>query len=477
MELLRRALAALSAAAGSGPIAAGSRPPRAPIPSRWRLAAWCCGLATAVAGTPGAEAAAAAEYLPATAAARCTPWPTTAALQPLRARAIGLLGQRGIREPEAWTDAVLVALCAAQLPASAENVSLVFALIERESSFHPHGLLPNAPGAWRKLAYRAIDDLLAAELRDFERLLGREAAGRFVGHAMGALREVGLLDRERLRRSFDRHDERFGWSRRVFTEWDVEHFVARDLLTLADEVTPLGLLLRGALAWEPRWRELLGDGRLFRSVGPLQVQPEAAVDIAAEDHIALDLARARALLYTVQGGVYFGVRQLKPVIAAYTAERALTESSAGFVAADWRQGFVFACRDAALVTQIARLAGRSLPPDTSLSSPPVRALLLSLGATLATPPGASAPGAAGADHAAAVDALLAAAGSPALGQVPLYGRLRAAYRSRFGVEPASAVVPDLQYASAKTGRYRLRDVVDDTRRRFVANCARLGCAG
>jgi hypothetical protein len=414
-------------------------------------AAYGASVAAAPAGVPA--------FLPAETAARCAAQPAPA----LHRLARAALAERGVRNPEAWTDAVFAALCGARLAVSAENVALVFALIERESSFHPHGLLPNPPDAFRKLAYRVIDDLLAGEAADYEQLLGPQAAARFAGFAVRALRDASLVDRDLLRRSFDAYDRRFGWSRRVFTEWDVEHVVARDLLVVADELTPVGVLLRGALAWEPRWRSLLAEGRLFRSIGPLQVNPEAAVALASQDGLATDLRQARARLYTIEAGVYYGVRQLQPLIDAYAGRRPLDEASAGFVAADWRQGFLYACRDAAAVALVARLAGRPLRPDTPLRSQAVRALLLELDLPRLA-------------NASAVDALLAAAGNPGLEQVPLHAELRAAYRARFGEEPASAVVPDLRYTSAKTGRYRLRTVVEETRRRFTAYCVRLGCS-
>ncbi len=407
--------------------------------------------------------------------ARCAPLLAAPEARTLRTKTLALLAERGVRNRATWADAVLVALCAAHLPLGPENMAFVLAQIERESGFHPHGLLPNPPDAFRKLAYRAIDDLLAAEVGDLQRLLGRDAAARFVARTVKALQEVSLLDRDRLRRTFDEQDERFGWSPRVSTEWDVENLVARDLLRLADEVTPVGLLLKGALAWEPRWRSLLSDGRLFRSVGPLQVAPEAAVALAAETGTTIDARRARALLYTIEGGVYYGVHQLRPVIAFYSAERPLTEATAGFVAADWRQGFLYACRDAAVVAQVARLAGRNLPPGTALRSIEVRLLLLGLRLTPDRSPGTPVGATDAAAHVAAVDALLAAAGNPGLEKTALHAQLRQAYQARFGEEAPTALVPDLRYASAKTGRYGLRDVVDDTRRRFAANCARLGC--
>jgi hypothetical protein len=391
----------------------------------------------------------------------------------LRRRAQTLLAGRGVRDAGTWTGAVLAALCRNGLRMSPENLALVFALIERESSFDPHGLLPNPPGAFRKLAYRAIDDLLAADSSDFESLLGRTAAARLVDHALRALRGLSLLDRDRLRRSFDRYDLRLGWSRRVRTERDVETVVAPDLLTIAEEMSPIGLTLRATFAWEPRWRALVAEGRLFRSVGPLQTEPAAAVALAAQNGLSLDAAGARALLYTIDGGVHFGVRQLAPLIQAYARDGRLDEAGAGFVAADWRQGYLFACRDAALVAQIARSSGGPLPPQTRLSDPAVRDRLLALGPAF---DGRAAPDAeAAAAHAQAVRVLQGAAADAVLDRLEPVLRLRAAYRARFREAPAVALVPDLRFNSAKTGRYRLRDVVAETERRFASNCRALGC--
>ena len=37
------------------------------------------------------------------------------------------------------------------------------------------------------------------------------------------------------------------------------------------------------------------------------------------------------------------------------------------------------------------------------------------------------------------------------------------------------MLPEQRLYSAKTGGYRVADIVGATRERFVANCARLGC--
>ena len=101
--------------------------------------------AAAAAGSPVPE-----QFLPADVAQRCAPALASAPVTALRARAITLLGSRAVGQPAAWVDAVLSALCASRLPLNAEHVSLVFAIIEQESSFNPRGLLPNHPDGFRK---------------------------------------------------------------------------------------------------------------------------------------------------------------------------------------------------------------------------------------------------------------------------------------------------------------------------------------
>lgn len=417
---------------------------------------------------PGAaEPADAPDFIPPTVRQRCAPALASRPVVALRGRAAALLGERGVRQPQAWADATLQAVCAAGLPLRGDVVALVFAFVERESGFVAHGLLPNQPDALRKLGYRLIDDLLAARSDDLERLVGKETAARMLAAGIESLQSVGLLDRDRLRRLFDRYHHRFGWHR-VGTEWALENVVARDVLAIAEETSAPGLALRTLLALVPRWGELLRAGTLLHSVGAMQVEPASAVAIAAGEGVALDERRARALLYTLEGGLYYGVRRLQPTIAAQIEGGPIVAATASVAAADWRLG-PWASRDAALAHQIARLAGQSLPPTAALRSNEVKALLLALERDLA------APATDGRPFIEVVDRFLEQAGRPQLVQTAPYERIRMLYRQRFREEPAPFLIPERRFYSAKTGGYRLREVVDDTRRRFERNCQQLGC--
>jgi hypothetical protein len=256
----------------------------------------------------------------------------------------------------------------------------------------------------------------------------------------------------------------------------METVVTRDLLTLAEEHHPLGLLLHAVLAVAPEWRKRLAEGAVLRSVGPLQVGPPAAVRLAAADGLTLDESQARALLYTAAAGTYYGVRQILPHITANTQRRALTAEASAFIATDRWLG-VLACRDAAVLRQAAQLADQPLPPETRLGSPRVRALLLALQNELQTPEeraGTTAQLAAH-HHAQAVDRFLKLAGRPQLEQDPLYHRIRAAWQRRFAREPPWGLVPEVRRYYPKTGAFTLRQLADAARQRFERNCAGLGC--
>ncbi len=221
----------------------------------------------------------------------------------LHDKTMTLLNGRGVQGSAAWAEAVLTALCVSQLPLDAEHASLILALVEQESGFDPHGRLPHPPEAFRKLGYRLIHDLLAGESSEMERQMGQQTAARVILSVTKALDQLGLLREAPLRALFDRTYQRFGWQR-VTTEWAIENIVTHDLLTLASETSPLGLVLRAALAAAPGWRQRLVDGAVLQTVGPLQVGVAAAVRLAAADGLGhRRVAGPRASLHAGSRGV------------------------------------------------------------------------------------------------------------------------------------------------------------------------------
>ena len=116
-----------------------------------------------------------------------------------------------------------------------------------------------------------------------------------------------------------------------------------------------------------------------------------------------------------------------------------------------------------------------MPPDTLINSPLASELMRSIEADLRATAARASRGLPAGPFEAAVRQMQTRSAWPDLSRHPLIVTLREAHRQRFGVEVPRAVVPDRRLYSAKTGGYRVADIVGATRERFVANCARLGC--
>ena len=417
--------------------------------------------------------AAPAGYLNEATRERCATVLALPSARALQARSVALLAGRPVHDPSGWSGAVLGALCANDLPLTPEHMALVLALIEKESSFDAHGLLPQQPEGLRRLAYRLIDDLLAGDPGDLDRLFGPGRAARVLQALTRALTRLQVLDRATLRSLFDRQYTRFGWQR-VRTEWDIENRVAPDLLILSAENSPAGLALRAVLAAVPALRERLVARALFHTVGPLQVGVDQAVHLVAVDGRALDEVQARRWLYQADAGVYFGVRRLADSLRTYAPDGHPSAMDAAFVAADQRLG-PMASRNAALVLQLSQLAGRPVPPGTLINSARAGELMRSIEADLRATAARASRGLPAGPFEAAVRQMQTRSAWPDLSRHPLIVTLREAHRQRFGVEAPRALVPEQRLYSAKTGGYRVADIVGATRERFVANCARLGC--
>lgn len=93
-----------------------------------------------------------------------------------------------------------------------------------------------------------------------------------------------------------------------------------------------------------------------------------------------------------------------------------------------------ACCDAAVVRQVAQLAGRELPPETRLHEPAVRPLLLALQSEQQAQGHRAdvSPQGAASSYAQAIDHFLALAGSPQLERDEPYLAIRKAHQRRFG---------------------------------------------
>ncbi len=402
---------------------------------------------------------------------RCEREMDTAQVRALRERASELLRQKAVSDPPAWSRAVAAALCAARMSLTPEHFALVFAFIEKESSFVAHGLLPDQPHALRKIAYPIIDDVFAQDPRAFERLIGKGQASELAPVMLALLRKTGIADAQTARATFDDYYQQYDWHL-VRTEWDLEHQFVDDINEIAQTNTAVGFLLRTLFDLRPSIHERLQQRSLFRTVGPLQVSIAFAQRTTAQADTAYTDAQLRKMLYTIEGGVYFGTRRLKGLSAVYRQESSLDASAVQFIAIDYTGGR-YRARNAALIDQLSRLGGVPLAQSSRMSSAAEWKLLLALAGELV---------AAGADLGQADDASAIAQAfqrdffNRRLEQSKLYSYVKTEYSRRFGEAPAYASLPDTCRHSYKGGYVCLDSAARRIGAMFEENCAALGCS-
>ncbi len=414
------------------------------------------------------------QYLPAALLDRCAAQLAAPAPVALRERAQRLLRNQGVSGAGAWPLPVLMGLCANGLPTTPAFTALVFAIIEKESSFVAHALLPDQPEGFRKIGYRLIDDTFSGEPTAAARIFGDQAGARLVGRVLALGAELGIASGGRARATFDGLYERFDWDA-IATEWDVEHVLTEDVLRLSRERTPLGLAVHAALATVPELEARLRTHALLSSIGPMQVPAGPALSQARATQPDITEAELRSLLYTIEAGVYFGVAHLERFTAIYATDTPPNERSVAWIAADYSGG-LYASRNAALLEQIGTLTAREFPDDTRLRSGLVEQALLEV---VSLTPG----GAAGLPReltasgpSESIAAALRHERAAALEQTAIYRLVRERYAAVTGRPPHYAALPRLNSRSPKVGPFAVSAVATRTARSFADACQVLGCA-
>jgi hypothetical protein len=243
---------------------------------------------------------------------------------PLGAAEVAALISPRVKDRPAWGQAVLDALAANRLPPDRSHVCAVLAVVAQESGFQED---PVVPGLARMIearlaSYQARLGPLGGPL--FRRLLAGKAPGN--------------------PRSFE---ERL---RKVRTERDLD-LVFRDLLAYHESSHPMAYdaaELAGRLFDVRNLQEL----NPITTAGPMQVSVHFAEQWARDHHGRIDAVRDE--LYTRAGGVYYGTARLFGHAAGYPAMI--------FRFADYNAG-VYASRNAALQSQLAKLTGKKLALD------------------------------------------------------------------------------------------------------------------
>jgi hypothetical protein len=409
-------------------------------------------------------------FLPAAIDQRCEQQIETVEVRALRARASRLLNSKSVSEPDAWCRAVAKALCATDMPLTPEHFALILAFIEKESSFVAHGLLPEQPHPLKKIAYRVIDDVFRENTQSFERIFGKGGTAKVVSVILDLLKKIEVFSSDIAKRKFDEYYEKYEWNR-VRTEWDVENQVVDDVFRIADSPTPVGLLLRTLFDLKPRIQEPLRRRSLFRTVGPLQVPVGDALRIASEDGLTYDKAQIRHILYSIRGGVYFGVRRLQSIAEIYLSHSELNAKVAGFIAIDYT-AFRYLARNSALIKQFSRLSGMRIPIHTDLFTKKVENALLPLAAAMLATSDSSQ------NTVSPID-IVKKFRRESLGldieQNALYAYIKAQYQSQFNEKPGYAAIPNKCTRSYKGGDICLSGVAHSVSEKFDGYCAAIGC--
>jgi hypothetical protein len=414
-------------------------------------------------------------YLQPEVVAQCAEAISSPAIKLLRNRAQTLLKKKQVADAEEWTLSVLMALCANDMPLAPEYVSLVFAIIEKESSFVAHGLLPNQPEGFHKLAHRLIDDIFSGDSTALDRVFGQQLGAKLARAVITLAKKLGILSGERAKQKFDKLYARFDWHR-ITTEWDIENVLSEDILTLSEGITPLSLSIKAFLAYFPDVEQRLRSHSLLRSVGPMQVSTKRERPFIQDDLQELTEDKIRRLLYTIEGGVYFGTKKLQRLVDIYAGEGLLSAEAVEFIAADYTAGF-YISRNAAFIQQIGLLADARFPADTTLRSPQVKDALKKIlkGLNGSEDGAAKESGINSWAYLEQIQRIGSLARKKGLEQSILYQMVKRQYGYYTGRKPVYAVISRKHLYSPKNGAYAIAAVAKQTRETFRDNCLLLGC--
>lgn len=318
------------------------------------------------------------------------------------------------KDAPAWAAAVLGALDAHQLPADADTVCQVYAVIEQESGYEADP------------AVAGLSALVKEHLAEKAKKLG--PVGKIALDDLMEQKAPG--SKESFKKRLDK----------VRTEQDVDRLF-RDIVAHYEDRFGAVFAVTDALG------SLFGkrpeDFNPVTTAGSMQVSVRYAQKLAAEKK--KEVSRVRDELYTRSGGVYYGAHRLLFHQAAYAQPL--------FRFADYNAG-VYASRNAAFQEQVAKLTGIELATDGDLLAydeageqknidTQTLLALLEFRAKFApqlTP--------------SRVRSDAEQEKSAAFESTETYRTVRRVYAQKFGVDPPYARVPDVALKSVKMSKAR-----------------------
>lgn len=249
-----------------------------------------------------------------------------------------IAGFEGVKEQgsQEWTDAIIGEIEAQGLPLTPEIVTLMLTIIERESGFHTTPLVEDMD--------RMYWDLKTKKSQEHPTIFAM-------------LSSAGLIDAaEKIY---------LPKLRRVKTEKELEDLVAEV------KKGPLMERLKSIpFKGKQYYSQILQEmNEIVQTVGSMQVNTRKAYQMALnEGRTDVTEATVREELYTLRGGLHYGISMAAEAIRIYSKTAgfpSLSESEIQFVLADYNSG-LYSCRNAAIQEKLSRLMGIDLVRDGDL---------------------------------------------------------------------------------------------------------------
>ena len=288
-------------------------------------------------------------------------------------------------ERDSWEDALEFAFEASDVKKTPENFAIVLAVIEKESSFYENPELD-----MKGICEEAIKDY---ETNSEEASWGRwKACTTYWEEAIAIKTEKDYVNS-------------------VFQKGN---FISNS----ADFV--FGLF--GSDKFNPQ---------KLTSAGPMQVNIETAMKLSREDGEIIEETQMYDYLFTKPEGIYYGVKNLKPILETYPPEEDL--NNLDFIFADYNAG-LYKSRNAAFQNRINVILGvKELQEDGVLGIKTARALNKILGKEIQI----------------ASNGRIVGSDIKSFEDSSMYKRIDTEYKKKTGQEPIYAIVPDISTESIK----------------------------
>lgn len=234
---------------------------------------------------------------------------------------------------ERWTNALVHEIESQKLPLTPQVLTLILTVIARESGFQTEPRVGDMNAMYARLKQKA---------RTEHRILF--GAAEFLLDDAEAKYKPKLAE--------------------VKTEKDLENLASEVLADpLMDKVK--SIIIFGDQIYAKIHEEL---DNVVGTVGSMQVNAKKALEIAKREGKNPTEKEIREELYTLEGGIHYGIAMLAEAVKAYDKEDPgfnISDTHIKLVLADYNGG-LYTCRNAAVQAQLSELTGNNLAKDGDL---------------------------------------------------------------------------------------------------------------